>query len=81
MSRPTHRLMKRLAEALDGLVDVGAVPPGYEAAIVLANSRDPEAHIFVGGADPRTFAKALDQLVGNPDQVGIVNRDGVVLEL
>lgn len=81
MSRPSHRVMKRLAAALDGLVDVGAVPPGYEACIVLANTRDPDAHIFVGGGDPRTFAEALLQVMAAPDQVGIVRADRVVLDL
>jgi len=73
--------MKRLAAALDELVALGAIPPGYEAGIILANSRDHEAHIFVGGANPRQFAEAMQQLVDNPDQVGIVNSSGVELEL
>jgi hypothetical protein len=77
MSRPSHRVMRACAVALDGL------PPldGYEANIVLVNRQDSEAHILVGKSTPSAVADALTRLIDSPDQVGIVNSDGVKLEV
>lgn len=66
-----------MASALDGL----PVPHGYDANIVLVNRNDPEGHVFVGASDPRKLATAVSELIDNPDQVGIVNRSGVRLEV
>ena len=76
-SRPSHRVMRSLAAASERI----HVPNGYEANIVLVNRKDRDAHIFVGSSDPRDLKTAMEELIDNPDQVGIVNRDGVKLEI
>lgn len=77
MSRPSHRVMRSCAAAIDAL----HVPHGYDANIVLVNRLNRNAHIFVGGSDPRAVATAMEDLIADPDQVGIVNSSGVKLEI
>jgi hypothetical protein len=75
--RPSHRVLRACAAALDGLQE----PHGYDANIVLVNRIDRKAHVFVGRSDPRDLQRAIADLIEDQDQVGIVNRNGVELEI